>query len=85
MKAPKTYPFVIIHWKDIFESGGWNGAKDLKETTTLDVWSSGWIVRQDKKEIVIASCIAPGNKSEPLGVLKAIPRGCIEVVMRVKA
>ena len=79
-------PLVIVQWYDAEMGGGtWKSVKSAAKHRSPVVYSVGFLLRCDKKNVVIASSIAPRSKritkkGDVMGDL-VIPRGMVKSIV----
>jgi hypothetical protein len=62
---------VCVEWVDIFASAGWEKEDEIEPPT---FWNVGYLVRQDKRVVKIAT--TKDEKGEYFGIT-AFPVGCV--------
>lgn len=74
----KSRKLVLINWIDPACASGWNGPHEANDRwgKTLECKSVGWIIKEDKQKVMIASSISP----DELGDLFVIPKVCINKI-----
>ena len=79
MSQPKL---VRVDWDDACSNEPWRKAECLYRAECLQIQSVGFVLRSDKKEMVIAQSL-----SETANVANtiAIPRGCIRKVRLLRS
>lgn len=70
---------VRIHWVDVIAGNdqGWVEPKDI-EAKPAECLSVGYVVRKDKRQVVIAMSI--GKNDKEVNTIGQIPLGCITKV-----
>jgi len=74
---------VLIRWKDIVGDDNWQTRKDAKELQPHEFVSVGWLLRKDKKSIVITSCYSPDD--DTVGSVTSIPMGTVLEVKQLRS
>ncbi len=63
---------VKVDWIDTFATVGWTD----EPTDVVNMKSVGWLIRKDKRRVVLAGMIGSQGMSD-YNSQQAIPRGCI--------
>ena len=71
MKKPKM---LVIEWQDTCSDDSWMCAHESRQMTPINAISVGWVVRENKKYVVLTSMIAGGDTTS---LRQCIPAGCI--------
>ena len=75
----REFPIVHVTWRDATTQPGWGGP-DEHDGKTLEIESVGFLVRDKKDVVMIATCVdyGQGKWADTL----AIPRGCVRRVKK---
>lgn len=68
---------VCVEWVDIFASAGWEKEDEIEPPT---FWNVGYLVRQDKRVVKIAT--TKDEKGEYFGIT-AFPVGCVVSIRHI--
>lgn len=68
---------VCVEWVDIFASAGWEKEDEIEPPT---FWNVGYLVRQDKRVVKIAT--TKDEKGEYFGIT-AFPAGCVVSIRHI--
>lgn len=69
-------PLVVIDWVDSCSNGGvWHSADEVRSSEPSACRSVGWVVREDRRALVLASHLSPHQMSGDMCIpKKAITR-----------
>ena len=82
--AKGKYKLVRVTWEDAYSNASWRFTDDLKQSFDdgpYIVDHIGWLIREGKDGLVLASRLGDGGKS--VGLLQFIPRGMVRKVKRL--
>ena len=74
---------VEVSWDDSNGYGRWSSLSDLSQHGAASCKSVGYLLKQDKKEIVLVGTQAQVNEGDGMQTL-AIPMGCVTKIRKVK-
>ena len=74
---------VIIRWKDIVGDDNWQTREEAAEVKPHVFISIGWLLKKDKKAIVITACYSPDD--DTVGSITSIPMGAVLEVKTIKS
>lgn len=79
----KTPPkgMVLVEWVDANSDPCWVTPEKVPHIETC--FAVGWLIRQDKREIILAANYNPGSET-PYGDCIAIPAGWVQKVRKLK-
>ena len=66
---------VLVEWLDIIGKDSWQSLDKARATSPERFRSVGWLLRRDKKAVVIAACHS--MKDDTTGSVTSIPSGCV--------
>jgi len=69
---------VIVKWRDIVGDDSWQSIKEGTALKPQAFISMGWLLRETKDVIVIASCYSPDD--DTVGGVTSIPRGAVDSI-----
>lgn len=74
---------ALVSWVDssTINKGAWTYPEQIHPQPLCECVSVGWIIKQDKKCIVLAACETTDG---PLGRIVAIPRQCVNSIKYLK-
>ena len=82
IKEVKMKPIPVeVDWVDSYALTGWCTEKDVESTHADNCLSVGYMVRKDRKEVVLAS--GQSVDSENRQHLIAIPRCCVKSIRKL--
>ena len=73
---------VLVEWLDIIGEDSWQSLQKARAVSPMRFRSVGWLLRDDKKAVVIAACHS--LKDDTTGSVTSIPRGCVVSVKPLK-
>ena len=74
MTKRKVCQLYRVDWEDAFADGGWKNVHNAPTPTLLLVHSTGYLISENKKAIVLAQQLSErGNYSDTI----SIPKNCI--------
>ena len=73
-------PLVKVYWKDTCTDDRWMDFKDAAREKSIACCNVGWLLRKDKKEIVLTSM----RHSKRSGFYVPIPRGCVTAIRKLE-
>jgi|TARA_R110002020_G_scaffold194964_1_gene395884 hypothetical protein len=74
---------VRVDWLDAMsDDNTWQDLKELKKQTLKSVYSVGWILAEDKKNIILISSFDEDAQSGGGGTV--IPKSCIKNIIHLK-
>ena len=74
---------IEIEWLDSNGQSRWAALSEYKKHTVADCKTIGYLLTQNKKEVVLMFTQSPCNDGDGNGAM-AIPRGCITKIKRLK-
>lgn len=81
MASPKLNSPVCVHWVDAVSYSSWHEHKAAIEREPVSVQSVGWLIRQDKSCLTLATSLCgDGDK----GQILAIPANWVKKVTVLK-
>ena len=78
----ETCPMVLVKWKDIISKDEWQKYREAESLKPQLFVSIGWLVRQNKDCLVIASCYSP--EDDTVGTVTTIPTGTLVEVKKLR-
>lgn len=73
---------VVVLWRDIVGDDNWLTRSEARATEPHAFTSIGWLLRKDKKSIVITACYSPDD--DTVSSVTSIPMGAVLDVKTVK-
>lgn len=73
---------VVVHWVDIVGDDNWQTRKEAAEVKPHAFISVGWLLKKNKKAIVIIACYSPDD--DTVGSITSIPMGAVLEVKTIK-
>lgn len=74
----KQFEIVLIEWLDTCSDSGWQEITNLKDLNVLHIFTVGYLIEQDEKQVKVARDI---SDSKPvIDAPVAIPRACIKSI-----
>ena len=74
---------VMVRWEDIVGDDNWQTRKEAIGVIPHNFVSVGWLLRKDKKSIVITACYSPDD--DTVGSITSIPIGAVLEVKTIKS
>jgi hypothetical protein len=82
--ANKKLKLVRVTWEDAYSNASWQFTDEVSKTFDngpYDVDHVGWLLRDGKDGLVLASRL--GNNGRSVGLLQFIPRGMVRKVKKL--
>jgi len=81
----KKKNLYYIEWEDAYSNSGWFSDEEIRkwEKDRCIVREVGWILERTKRNIIIASRLAP-NEEKRWGMLQMIPKTWIKKIIKLR-
>ena len=77
------YPLVLVKWQDSARAARGAAIEDvLKEGTTMQCLSVGWLIQENADRLIVAAQLDGG---EECGLRVTIPRVCVKTITHLRA